>query len=313
MRPLCALVVAAALAHGFVAHAEPVTLRMAAIAPDGTEWARALKAYAREVESLSKGELRIKWYLGGIAGDELAALERIKRGQLDGEAGAIFCQRLAPSLRVARLPAMFHSRQEAIYIMGRLKPILDDEFRKSGFANLGESVFGIDVLFSRAPIRTFDELMATRLWVWNLDPMWQQSASEIGIQDGGDHHRRAFAGVATQAVRCLLLPCRARRWRTSGRRRRRTSPISAATVLPACLVVSNAALDPLPLELRQVMVTSSAKFMNRFNEISAQLDQSLIDGLFQQQGLVRSRGVARSCARSSTPRPSARATSWARR
>ena len=36
---------------GGVARAEPVTLRMAAIAPDGTEWARALKAYAQEIET----------------------------------------------------------------------------------------------------------------------------------------------------------------------------------------------------------------------------------------------------------------------
>ena len=83
---MSARIVAALVLLAGVAHAEPVTLRMAAIAPDGTEWARALKAFAQEVETQSKGELRMKWYLGGMAGDELTALDRIKRGQLDGEA-----------------------------------------------------------------------------------------------------------------------------------------------------------------------------------------------------------------------------------
>ena len=122
----------------------------------------------------------MKWYLGGMAGDELTALDRVKRGQLDGEAGAIFCQRLAPTLRVARAPGLFESREEFIYLMGRLKPTLDEEFRKSGFTNLGEAVFGIDVLFSRQPIRTMDELVASRLWAWNLDPVWTSVANEIG-------------------------------------------------------------------------------------------------------------------------------------
>ena len=280
MRLLVALVLLAG-----VARAEPVTLRMAAIAPDGTEWARALRAFAQEVETQSRGELRMKWYLGGIAGDELTALDRVKRGQLDGEAGAIFCQRLAPSLRAARLPGMYHTREEAIYVMGRLKPVLDEEFRKSGFANLGESVFGADVLFSRAPIRTFDELVGTRLWAWNLDPIWQTSATEIGFKTVVttiEEHSPAWRRKQYDAFFTVPGAALAYQWSTEA------SYVSdlAATVLPACLVVSNAAMDPLPLELRQIIVTSSAKFMHRFNEISEQLDASLVGGLFQRQGLT---------------------------
>ncbi|HWE28647.1 MAG TPA: TRAP transporter substrate-binding protein DctP [Polyangia bacterium] len=271
---------------GAAAHAEPVTLRMAAIAPDGTEWARALRAFSQEVEAQSHGELRMKWYLGGVAGDELAVLDRIKRGQLDGEAGAIFCQRLAPSLRAARLPAMYRTRQEAIYVMGRLKPVLDEEFRKAGFANLGESVFGLDVLFSRMPIRSFDELVATRLWAWNLDPMWQVSASEIGfptVVTTIEEHSPAWRKKQYDAFFTVPGAALAYQWSTEA------SYVTdlAATVLPACLVVSNAAMDPLPLELRQVLVTSSAKFMHRFNDLSERLDDSLLGGLFGKQGLTR--------------------------
>jgi TRAP-type transport system periplasmic protein len=281
VRLLVALVVLAG-----VAHAEPVTLRMAAIAPDGTEWARSLKSFAQDVEVQSKGELRMKWYLGGVAGDELTALDRVKRGQLDGEAGAIFCQRLAPSLRTARLPAMYRTRQEAIYVMGRLKPVLDEEFRKSGFANLGESVFGLDVLFSRAPIRTFDELVGTRLWVWNLDPMWQAASTEIGFKTVVttiEEHSPAWRKKQYDAFFTVPGAALAYQWSTEA------GYVSdlPATVLPACLVVSNAAMDPLPLELRQVLVTSAAKFMHRFNELSERLDDSLIGGLFQKQGLTR--------------------------
>lgn len=268
------------------AHAEPVTLRMAAIAPEGTEWARALRAFAQEVESESKGELRLKWYLGGVAGDELTALDRVKRGQLDGEAGAIYCQRLAPSLRAARLPGMYRSRQEAIYVLGRLKPILDEEFRKAGFANLGESVFGTDVLFSRVPLRTFDELVATKLWAWNLDPMWQLSANAIGFQTVVttiEEHSAAWRRKQYDAFFTVPGAALAYQWSTEAG----YFADLPATVLPACVVASNAALDPLPLELRQVLVTASARFVNRFNEISDQLDESLINGLFQKQGLTR--------------------------
>jgi TRAP-type C4-dicarboxylate transport system substrate-binding protein len=83
--------------------AEPVRLRMAAVAPEGSEWARELHATSREVATATGGEVQIKWYLGGIAGDELAALARVRRGQLDGMGGASFCVRLAPSLRALQV------------------------------------------------------------------------------------------------------------------------------------------------------------------------------------------------------------------
>ncbi|MDB4970580.1 MAG: TRAP-type C4-dicarboxylate transport system, substrate-binding protein [Myxococcales bacterium] len=279
--PLCALTLLTTPAA-----ADPVTLRMAAIAPDGTEWARTLKAFARDVEVSSKGELKMKWYLGGIAGDELAALERVKQGQLDGEAGSSFCARLAPSLRAARLGGLYESRDEVVYIMGRLKPVLDEEFRKSGFFNLGQAVFGADVLFSRQPIRTFDELRAAKLWAWNLDPVWQQIAQEMGLKTMStsiDEHSPAWRRKSYDAF--FTVPSVALAYQWSAEVPYYTD--FAATMLPACLVVANAALDPLPLELKQVLQSSAAKFMIHFNEISVQLDDALTSGLFEKQGLKR--------------------------
>jgi len=268
------------------AHAEPVTLRLAAIAPEGTEWARILKAFAREVETLSSGELRIKWYLGGIAGDEVTALERIRHGQLDGEAGAIFCQRLAPSLRAARVAGLYQSRQELLYVLNRLKPTLDDEFRKAGFANLGEGLFGVDALFSRQPIRTMDELRATRLWAWSLDPVWQMVAGELGMHTSVtslEEHAPSWRRKAYDAYFTVPAAALAYQWSAETR----YFADLGVTMLPECLVISNAAWDPLPVELKQALTAASAKFTNLFNEASGRLEDSLMSGLFEKQGLTR--------------------------
>src|SRR3954466_7055760 len=98
-------------------HAEPVQLRMAAIAPDGTSWARELKAWARGVESGTHGEVKVKWYLGGIAGEETAALDRVDRDQLDGVAGALMCEALAPTLRVMRVPGLIQNREAGAKVL----------------------------------------------------------------------------------------------------------------------------------------------------------------------------------------------------
>src|SRR5260370_35112001 len=96
-----------------LARAEPTTLRIATIAPEGSAWARELRSFSRDVESRSDGAVRIKLYLGGIAGDEMEVLARIKRDQLDGTIGSEICPRLAPSRKVARLVGTFQSPEES--------------------------------------------------------------------------------------------------------------------------------------------------------------------------------------------------------
>lgn len=96
---LLAMVLTAAATR---AHAEPVTLRLATVAPDGTGWARELKAFGREISTSTHDDVLIKWYMSGIAGDELQSHERVQRDQLDGIlSGGMLCQRLAPSMRAA--------------------------------------------------------------------------------------------------------------------------------------------------------------------------------------------------------------------
>src|SRR3954468_6436125 len=147
---VCSAVVCVAV----TAHAEPVVLRFATTAPDGTAWARELKAAARDVEIQTHGQVKWKWYFGGIAGDETVVPGRIRRGQLEGEAAGISCVDMAPSLKVLRIMGMFRRRDEAHAIISRLRPQLEAEFRKAGYVLLAVQWFGNDIAITREPVRS---------------------------------------------------------------------------------------------------------------------------------------------------------------
>jgi TRAP-type C4-dicarboxylate transport system substrate-binding protein len=177
-----ALVVVELLTVALAARAdEPITLRMAAIAPDGTGWARELRAFARDVESGTQGAVRMKWYLGGVAGDETAALDRIRRNQLDGAAGALFCATLAPTLGVTRVAGLVQSRDEALYLLNHLRPRLDDEFKRAGFVSLVVGNFGNDVIFLRRRVDNFAELKKTPMWIWDADVLLRKQMTTMGL------------------------------------------------------------------------------------------------------------------------------------
>ena len=83
------------------AHVMVMSEDMGTPAPEGTAWAREGHSFERDIAELTHGQVRMKWYLGGIAGDELQMLDRVRRDQLDGVASAgMLCHRLSPSMRV---------------------------------------------------------------------------------------------------------------------------------------------------------------------------------------------------------------------
>jgi hypothetical protein len=196
----------AAPAQTAPATAEPTVLRMAAIAPEGTSWARELKAFARNVEKATDGALRIKWYLGGVAGDESEELDRIKRDQLDGGAGAMICDILAPSLSVTSIAGLLHSRAEASRVVNLLTPTIAEEFQRNGFVFLGAAGFGLDVVFSRTPMRSLADLRRGRFWIRKYDDVLRATltvraaaggAPRVGGAGGALRGRRARARSST--------------------------------------------------------------------------------------------------------------------
>ena len=215
------------------ASAEPIRIRMAAVAPEGSSWAHEFHTVDRDVQRLTNGEVQLKWYLGGIAGDELTSLERVRRGQLDGVAGAMFCDRLAPSMRVGRVVGLFQNRDEWDYVMSRLLPDLDKEFAQQGFANLGIGSFGNIMFFSRQPIRTIEELKHTRFWTYDLDQMSQHHAAPDGRRRRPGLARRRAQGLRRRQGRRLRLARRRRRSPSSGRRAPATTSTSPPASCPA--------------------------------------------------------------------------------
>jgi TRAP-type transport system periplasmic protein len=288
MGKLGLLMAATALALPALARADAphVKMRMAAIAPDGTAWARELKAAAREVATATGGEVELKWYLGGIAGDETEAVERIRRDQLDGTAGASFCERLAPSLRVLRLPGIIESRAEGRHVISRLRRVVDEEFTRAGFVNFFVEPFGTEVLFSRAPITSMKDFRSQRMWVWSLAETLLRPLKQMGLNivavpldDAGrayDQNRLdGFVSVPTAAL--------AYQWSS---RVRYFAPLHLA-LLPGCMVIAQRAFDGLSIASQRAIRAVLAKMAAHFDDIGRTQDDELLGALLEKQGIKR--------------------------
>jgi TRAP-type transport system periplasmic protein len=265
--------------------AEPVTLRMASVVPEGTAWARELKAFGREVSRLTDGRVLMKWSLGGIAGDDIEAAARLARGQLDGiGAGAWQCERWAPSVLVTRLPGLYRTREESRHVAARLRNVFEDEYRKSGFVYLGDSQIGPSMIFTRHPVKTFDELRRIKLWSLDNDETKRRLLTALGLDLAAHSFARSRQVYDEGQVDGFLAPptgALAFQWSTQAR-----NLIDVTTDhIYACVVVTARAFDALSIEDQKTIRSTAAKFVARFDDVGATADRELLGGLLERQGV----------------------------
>jgi TRAP-type C4-dicarboxylate transport system substrate-binding protein len=285
MRGARALVVPVVLALAAAdARAEPVVLRMASVGPEGSAYAREFHAFSRDVTAGTNGRVSIKWYLGGMAGDELMVLARIQRGQIDGAAGAMLCERLAPSMRVLHLFGIASSSAEAKYLIDRLRPSFDREFARAGFANLGEAPLGTVVVFSRTPLTQLDQLKRARLWIWELDELGRAQFAALGFHIVPMALHEAAPAYEAGVVDGIISPAAiALAFQWSARTKYFTDLHNLA--LTGCLVVANRAFDELSNADQQAVRSAGSKLVRRIGEVGHYQDEQLLGGLLARQGL----------------------------
>ena len=274
--------VALLLVGGSARAADPTPpLRFGTLVPDGTAWARELKAFAREVEDGS--HQRIKFYWGGIAGDEKEMVARIRRGQLDGAAGAVVCTDLAPSLQVARLQGLFPNRDAHEKLLRQI-PNVDEEFKKSGFINLGDAGLGPSIVFTRTPVTTWAELTKLRLWRWDLDTVaWQQDRMMgLTVVPGSvDGAATAFDKGQVDGFVALAASALAFQWQS---RAPNILPLEL-DYLQACMIVSLTAWDALSTETKESMRAAGAKLQRRMELVGRDVDRVVLGGTLTGHGV----------------------------
>jgi TRAP-type C4-dicarboxylate transport system substrate-binding protein len=141
-----------------------------------------MRGLDRVIKEKSKGEVGFRIYAGGVAGDELDVLRKIRIGQIHcaGFSGVGFGQVL-PSVRVLDLPFLFRDHQEIDLVHREMEHLFADQFREKGFEFLAWAEVGNVHLFSQSPIERMNDMAKLKVWAWTGDPIAKQTFSALGI------------------------------------------------------------------------------------------------------------------------------------
>lgn len=161
--------------------AEPLTIKFATVAPEGSTWMNTMKELEKTIREKTQGQVIFRVYAGGVAGDELDALRKIRIGQLQSAAfsGVGFGQ-ILPAVRVLDLPFLFRNDKEIDLVHKEMEGFFAEQFREKNFELLSWAEVGHVHLFSQEPIRKVSELAKLKVWTWSGDPIAKETFSAMG-------------------------------------------------------------------------------------------------------------------------------------
>lgn len=158
------------------------SLKIATLVPDGTSWMNMLRSGAREIEQRTEGRVKLRFYPGGVMGNDNSVLRKIRVGQLHG--GALTAGGLAavyPDIQIYSLPFLFRSFAEVDYVRERMDPELIAGLEKAGFISYGFSEGGFAYLMSQLPLASVEQLLERKIWTPEGDQISLGAFRSIGI------------------------------------------------------------------------------------------------------------------------------------
>jgi len=159
-----------------------VTIKIATAAPEGSSWMREMRAGAIEIGQRTEGRVKIKFFAGGVMGNDKSVLRKMRVGQLHGGAftsGSL--ERIAPSINLYGLPLIFRSYAEVDYVRRQMDVDLKQVLEEAGFACFGFAEGGFALLMSQQPIWTIDDVRGQKIWVPEGDTISYRVMESLGL------------------------------------------------------------------------------------------------------------------------------------
>ena len=154
------------------AAAKPVVIKLATLAPEGSSWIETFNSINAEIQQKTGGQVRCKFYAGGVLGDEKDMLRKMHIGQIHAAAltsaglSAIFNE-----MDVFQIPFLFESHEEVDFVLTQMDTFFRQGFDKNNCVLLGWSEAGFVRLMSTKPVATLADLRKVKVWTWEDAPM----------------------------------------------------------------------------------------------------------------------------------------------
>ncbi|NNE64280.1 MAG: TRAP transporter substrate-binding protein DctP [Gammaproteobacteria bacterium] len=183
-----------------------MTLKIATLAPAGTSWMNEMKKGANEITKRTDGRVKLKFYPGGVMGNDKSVHRKIRIGQLHG--GAFTSGGLShayPDIQALSLPMLFRSFDEVDYVRSKIDPLLKQNIEDNGFVLLGISEGGFARILSQARLTDLESIRKSKVWIPEGDQLVQSTFNTLGISPVSLPVSDVFTGLQTGLIETVTV------------------------------------------------------------------------------------------------------------
>jgi len=259
-------------------------IKMGTLAPEGSIFYDILRDMGEAWSLASGGEIQLKIYPGGIAGDESDVVRKIRIGQL--QAGAISAGGMADidaDVRALQMPMMFRSFDELDYCRAEIVDRIEGGLAANGFKVLTWGDIGWIYFFAKEPVVHPDDLKRLRLFSWAGNTTYLETWKALGYQPVAMAATEIHLGLASGLIGAMAVPpIAALSFQWFGQANHMTDLRFVPMV--GAVVLSEQTWDALPDDLKPAIQAAAAEAGRRFKE-AREIDSQAI-AVMKEHGLV---------------------------
>jgi len=260
------------------------TIKLATLAPEGTLYYEILQDMGERWREVSGGEIELRIYPGGIAGDEGDMVKKMRVGQI--QAAAITGGGLADitdEIRALQMPMMFRSYEELDYVRDKIAARLDADFAQKGFRILTWGDAGWVYFFTTQPVVHPDDLKPLPVLTWIGNTTFVEVWKELGYDPVPLAATEIHVGLASGLIKAMSVPpFAALSFQWFGLADHMTDLKFAPLV--GALIISESAWQRIDPALRPKLLEIAAETGRRMQEVR-HMDREAVS-VMQQHGLT---------------------------
>lgn len=181
-------------------------IKIATLSPDGTSWMKTMRLAAKEIAMLTNNRVKIKYYPGGVMGDENSILRKMRINQLQGAAvtsGAL--TRYFKDADIYGMPFLFSSEKEVSYVRQHMDKLIINGLEKKGLISFGLAESGFAYILSNTAIKSVADLRQQKVWIPDTAPA-RDAAKAFSVKSIPLPISDVLAGLQTHLVDTIAAP-----------------------------------------------------------------------------------------------------------
>lgn len=159
-----------------------IVVKMATLAPEGTEWHGMLIEMGQEWKKATDGLVHLRIYPGGVIGDERDMVRKMRIGQIHS-AGITTegLTEIVPEFAAFYIPLAFKNEEDIQLVLDSLYGELDKKLEEKGFKLLYLADLGWAYWFSNSKVTSPLDLKDKKIFTWAGDFKWAEIYKKAGF------------------------------------------------------------------------------------------------------------------------------------